>query len=164
MKYLTTVDGQTFEIEIKQDGQVTINGEERVIDFRTISDSLVSALINNKSYEAVVEERDGTMQVLLFGDLYEIQVLDERQQRLARSSSGFAASQGELPIRSPMPGLIVAVKVAEGDEVQQGSPLCVLESMKMENDIKAPRAGKVLRVHIAAGERVEQNKVLVTLQ
>jgi biotin carboxyl carrier protein len=163
MKYQATVNGQTFEIEIMQDGRVTIDGEARSVDFRRISDSLFSALIDNESIEAVVERHDGQYQVLMRGDLYDVQVLDERQQRLMRTSAGFADSQGELTVRSPMPGLIVDVRVTEGQAVERGDALCVLESMKMENEIKAPRAATVERIHIARGDSVEQNKVLITL-
>lgn len=163
MKYLTTVNDQQFEIEINQNGRVTVNGEELTVDFRTISPSLVSALINNHSFEALVEERDERYEVLMFGDLYEVDVADERKQRLLRSSSGFEAAQGEISIRSPMPGLIVAVPVAEGQEVKQGDAVCVLESMKMENELKAPRAGTVSHIYVNKGDRVEQNKVLVSI-
>ncbi|MCE7946707.1 MAG: biotin/lipoyl-binding protein [Chloroflexi bacterium CFX4] len=163
MKYLTTVNGQTFEIELDKDGRLTINGEERHVDFYHISEALYSALINNKSVEALVENQDGRYQVLLAGDLYDVEVLDERQQRLMSASGGFGVAQGEIAIRSPMPGLIVAVRVSEGQEVEKGQPLVVLESMKMENDIKAPRSGKVERIHVEKGQTVEQNKALITL-
>jgi biotin carboxyl carrier protein len=163
MKYLTTVNGQTFEIEINQGGRVTINGEERIVDFKTISESLISALIDNASFEALIDEREGRYNVLMFGDMYEVEVADERQQRLLHSSTGFQVAQGEITIRSPMPGLIVAVPVTEGQSVRQGEAVCVLESMKMENELKAPRDGVVSRVHVAKGDRVEQNKALVTI-
>jgi len=163
MKYLTTVNGQTFEIEVNRDGKITINGDERNADFQMISQSLYSALINNASYEALVEFRDGKYNVLMSGDQYEVEVLDERQSRLSKASGGFGVSQGEIVIRSPMPGLIVAVNVEEGQAVKQGDALCVLESMKMENEIKAPRDGSVTRVSVAKGDRVEQNKALITI-
>lgn len=163
MKYRTTVNGQTFEIDVQNDGRILVNGEERTVDFRRITESLYSALIDNQSIEAYVERRDESYQVIIRGDLYDVQVLDERQQRLMRSSSGFAVAQGELTVRSPMPGLIVDVRVTEGQAVERGASLCVLESMKMENEIKAPRAGKIERIHIAKGDSVEQNRVLVTL-
>ncbi len=111
MKYLTTVNGHTFEIDINKEHQITVNGEERNVDFKEISEALFTALIDNASYEALIEERDGRYNVLMFGDLYEVEVADERKQRLLRSSSGFEAAQGEFTIRSPMPGLIVAVSV-----------------------------------------------------
>jgi biotin carboxyl carrier protein len=163
MKYLTTVNGQTFEIDINKGGRVTINGEERIVDFQMISESLFSALIDNTSVEALIEERHGRYHVLMSGDLYEVEVADERQQRLIQASTGFEVAQGEIAIRSPMPGLIVAVPVVAGQIVRQGDALCVLESMKMENEIKAPRDGTVTQVLVATGDRVEQNKPLVTI-
>jgi biotin carboxyl carrier protein len=163
MKYLTTVNGQTFEIDINKSGRVTINGEERIVDFQMISGTLFSALIDNTSVEALIEERGGHYHVLMSGDLYEVEVADERQQRLIQASTGLEVAQGEIVIRSPMPGLIVAVPVVEGQAIGQGDALCVLESMKMENDIKAPRTGTVTKVHVAKGDRVEQNQPLVTL-
>ncbi len=163
MKYLTTVNGTTFEIEINQNGQITVNGEERTIDFLAMQPPLYSLLVDNASYEGLVEERDDQLNVMLQGDLFEVSVKDEREQRLAGASGGFGVEQGEISIRSPMPGLIVAVPVSDGQIVNAGDPLIILESMKMENDIKAPRAGTVGHVHVAKGDRVEQNKVLLTL-
>jgi biotin carboxyl carrier protein len=113
MRYATTVNGKSFEIDIDQDGKITVNGEERHIDFKSISESLYSVIIENASFEVVVEQRDGQYHVLMQGDMYEVEVLDERQQRLARATSGFGVAQGEINLKSPMPGLIVDVRVQE---------------------------------------------------
>ena len=67
-------------------------------------------------------------------------------------------------IKSPMPGLIVAVKVASGQAVKKGETLVILESMKMENELKAPREGKVGVVKVEARQAVEQGQPLVTLE
>ena len=70
---------------------------------------------------------------------------------------------GELPIRAPMPGLIVDVRVEVGEIVDAGQTLIILESMKMENELKAPRAGMVHAINAHPGDNVEQNKTLVTI-
>jgi biotin carboxyl carrier protein len=163
MKYRSIVNGQAFEVELGADGTITVNGQVRTVDFRNISESLYSALIDNQSVEALVEFRDGVYQILMLGDQYEVDVQDERQQRLLSASSGFAEHQGEVTVRSPMPGLIVEVRVAEGQQVEKGASLVVLESMKMENDIKAPKAGTVSKITVRKGDSVEQNKPLLTL-
>jgi biotin carboxyl carrier protein len=62
-----------------------------------------------------------------------------------------------------MPGRIVRVLVSEGDTVTKGTPLVVVEAMKMENEIKSPRDGTVTRVAIGAGDLVESRAVLVEL-
>ncbi|MBX3085531.1 MAG: biotin/lipoyl-binding protein [Anaerolineae bacterium] len=163
MKYATTVNGKSYEIEVNQDGKVTVNGEERTVDFKSITESLYSVIIENASYEVAVELRDGQYNVMMQGDLYETEVLDERQLRMAQASAGFSVAQGEFSLKSPMPGMIVDVRVAEGQHVEKGQSLIVLESMKMENELKAPRAGTIIRIHVSKSDSVEQNKVLLTL-
>jgi biotin carboxyl carrier protein len=92
-----------------------------------------------------------------------VKVEDERQRRLRESSGIRVAQRGDFHLTSPMPGLIVAVPVEEGQEVEEGADLVILESMKMQNELKAPRPGKVTRVRVKAGDSVDQNEVLVTL-
>ncbi len=164
MKYQTIINGETFEIDINEDGRVAVNGEERAIDFRELREGeLYSILLDHQSFEGVVEERDDIFHVLLGGDLYEVEVTDERSRRLASAFMAFGDSGGEISIRAPMPGLIVRVPVEEGQTVQKGETIVILESMKMENELKSPRDGVVHRINVAAGESVEQNKVLVTI-
>jgi biotin carboxyl carrier protein len=62
-----------------------------------------------------------------------------------------------------MPGRIVRVLVAKGDEVQTGQPLVVIEAMKMENELKSKRAGKVVEVLVTQGAAVEGNAKLLRL-
>lgn len=165
MKYVTTVNGETYEIEIKADGMVEVNGEPRHVDFKPMGQhAIFSLIIDNQSFEAVVEQRDGSYQVLIFGDLYDVEVTDERSLRLARLSGVTADTSGEAQIKSPMPGLIVAVPVEIGQEVKKGDTVVILESMKMENELKAPRDGTIERIEVGKGDSVEQNKVLVVIQ
>ena len=74
-----------------------------------------------------------------------------------------AAASGEFNLKAPMPGLIVAVPVAEGQPVKKGDNLVILESMKMQNELKSSREGVVTRVKVKAGDSVEQNQTLVTV-
>jgi pyruvate carboxylase subunit B len=62
-----------------------------------------------------------------------------------------------------MPGLVVRVEVAEGQAVEAGAGLVVVEAMKMENELRATRAGMVKTVHVAVGQAVEKGAALVTL-
>lgn len=163
MKYLTMVGDQKYEIEIKGDA-VYINGEARFIDFRLGSGSIFSLLIDNQSFEAVVELRGDRYHVLMRGDLYEVEVTDERAQRLLQAKVDFQSQSGESIIRAPMPGLVVAVPVSEGEEVKKGQTVIILESMKMQNELKATRDGVIGGVSVQPGESVEQNRVLVRIQ
>ncbi len=164
MKYQTIVNGQTFDIEINEDGRILVNGEVRAVDFRALRQGeLYSMLLDHRSYEAVVDEREDLYHVLLAGDMYEVQVTDERSRRLASAFMAFGDTGGEVSIRAPMSGLIVRVPVTEGEPVTKGQTVVILESMKMENELKSPRDGTVHHIHAKAGDNVEHNKVLVTI-
>ena len=63
-----------------------------------------------------------------------------------------------------MPGLVVRVEVSEGQAVEVGDGLVVVEAMKMENELRATQQGVVEQVHVQAGDRVEKGAELVTLK
>jgi biotin carboxyl carrier protein len=163
VKYITTINDKTFEVDIDKDGGVTVNGEPREVDFLALGGSLYSLIMNDQSIAAVIDEQHGTYEVQIGGRQFEAKVLDERSQlMLARTGAGMDES-GEIAIKSPMPGLIVSVLIKEGQEIEAGQTMVILESMKMQNELKAPRKGLVVRIHVTAGQTVEQKKTLVTI-
>ena len=85
-------------------------------------------------------------------------------QRLVRQL-GFAtvASAAANAVTAPMPGLILSINVSEGDTIEEGTPLLVLEAMKMENVIKATGAGTVQRIAVTKGQAVEKRQLLIEL-
>jgi biotin carboxyl carrier protein len=164
MKYQTTVNGVKFEIEINQEGEVFVNGEERHIDFLPLGETLYSVIMESSSHEVLVDNVEGNEhEVLIGGRLYTADVLDERALLLGSRRGELGGDSGEASIKAPMPGLIVDVPVQEGDTVTKGQTVVILESMKMQNELKSPRDGTVQRVSVEAGQSVEQKKVLVTI-
>ncbi len=164
MKYITTVNEKEFEIVIDQDDAILVNGERFAIDFQALPDGgVASLLLNNHSFEAVVEEREETWEVLVRGELYPVTVQDERAYRLAKARGGETAVSGDAVIKSPMPGIIIAAPVAEGEPLQKGDKVIILESMKMENELRAPRDGVVARVAVKPGDSVEKGQVLAVI-
>lgn len=164
MKYITSVNDQQYTIEIDQEGHLTVNGDVFNVDFQQLSEGgILSLLLNNQSLEAIVEERDGNWEVLIRGELYSVQVQDERAYRLAKARGVVAEVTGEASIKSPMPGLIIAVLVEEGQVVSKGDQIVILESMKMENELHSPRDGVVKRLHVEPGQGVEKNQLLATI-
>jgi biotin carboxyl carrier protein len=71
---------------------------------------------------------------------------------------------GRVEVTSPLPGAVLEVKVAPGQEVSPGQVLVILEAMKMENEIIAPRAGRVAEVAVAPGQSVSAGDLLVSLE
>jgi biotin carboxyl carrier protein len=165
MKYIATVDNKEFLVEIVDERHIIVNGKTYQIDFETVSGQPVYSLIaDGKSHESYVARGDDAWQVLLRGRLYPVNVEDEREKRLRNAAGGGVSEGGDFHLKAPMPGLIVAVNVEEGQDVQKGQVLLILESMKMQNELKSPRDGKVSRIKVKAGESVEQKQTLLSVQ
>lgn len=164
MKYIAKVNDKQFTIELLPNGVLLVDGVERHFDFLALDDkALYSLLVDQDSYEGLVTEAENSYDVLLWGALYNVSVMDEREQRLSQASAAFISDDAEVFIRAPMPGLIIDVPVEPGQEVEAGQAMVILESMKMENELKTPRAGVVRQVQVQTGDSVEQNKILVTI-
>jgi biotin carboxyl carrier protein len=69
-----------------------------------------------------------------------------------------------VEIKSAMPGRVVNVLVAAGDEVKDGQGIVVVEAMKMENELKSPKAGKVVEVKVVAGQTVEKGELMIVIE
>lgn len=164
MKYVATTGDREITVEIVDEHHVIVDGVSYEIDFESVSEQTVySLLANNQSHEALVYESEDGWQVLLHGSQYVLVVEDERERRLRASLGGGIPQNVDFHLRAPMPGLIVTVAVEDGQEIEKGDVLVVLESMKMQNELKSPRPGKVSRVRVKPGDSVEQRDTLLSV-
>lgn len=164
VKYIATLDQTEFHVEVIDERHVALNGKICEIDFASVGDQpIFSLLINGKSYEAFVYPHEEEWQVLLLGNLYSVRVEDEREKRLRAAAGGRVMERGEFHLKAPMPGLVVAVPVTEGQRVNKGDVLVILESMKMQNELKSPREGAVTRIRVNVGDSVEQSQTLLSV-
>ena len=161
MRYVTVVNDQSFEIEIDNDGAILVNGELRDVDFLNLGGSLYSIITENKSLEAVIDDDEGKIAVMMRGQLFETQVLDERAMLLVQRRGGINVTSGD--VNAPMPGLIVMITVELGQKVTQGDTVAILESMKMQNELKSPIAGVVRSIQAEAGQAVDKGDILVEI-
>src|SRR5690606_24566476 len=136
MKYITTVDGKEYLIEIVDEKHIRIGDRLLEVDFESVSGQPVfSIILDGKSYESFISESDEGWQVLMRGKQYQITVEDEREKRLKVAAGGGVVEGGEFNLKAPMPGLVVAIPVSEGQEIKKGDVLIILESMKMQNEL-----------------------------
>ncbi len=164
MKYITTVDNKEYLVEIVDEKHISINGKIYEVDFESVSGQPVySLIVDGKSHESYVQQGDDNWQVLLRGRLYPVTVEDEREKRLRAAAGGGVAEAGEFLLKAPMPGLVVAIPVEEGQEIKKGQVILILESMKMQNELKSPRDGTIGRIRIKTGETVEQRQTLLSV-
>lgn len=125
--------------------------------------------VNGKTYDVQVEEASenkdtGAKAVPINEENFtEKKVSQGTQNNAVKLNLDTSGSQGE-PVKAPMPGTIVSVNVSEGQNVQKGTVLLVLEAMKMENEIVSPRDAVVTHISVKKGESVESGSSLVYLK
>ena len=164
MRYIATIGEREFLVEIVDEHHIQVDGVMHEVDFDSIGDQPVySLLLDGSSFEAYVYPAQRAWQVLFRGRSYPVLVEDEREKRLRAASGSSIGESAEYHLKAPMPGLIVAIQVEDGQQVQKGDVLVILESMKMQNELKSPRAGTVARLRIKAGDSVEQHQTMMSV-
>jgi biotin carboxyl carrier protein len=161
MRYEVTLDDRRVRVELGEDGRFTI--EDRVVaaDVReTVRGRQWSITVEGQSHEITVVTHD-PLRLDLDGQDVRAAVIDERALRASRGAVGLRT--GRVELRAPMPGLLKAVYVKEGDRVDAQAPLATLEAMKMENELLAPSAGRIAKVRAIAGAKVEAGAVLIVI-
>jgi biotin carboxyl carrier protein len=164
MKYITQIGERTFRVEIVDDHHILLDGKPYEVDFTAIgSQPVYSLLINGRSLEAHAVPLEEGWQILLHGKMFEAHVEDEQAIRARALAHSPSESEGEYPLRAPMPGLVVSVPVAEGESIEKGATLVILESMKMQNELRSQKDGVIQEIRVRPGQTVEQNQVLVVV-
>lgn len=162
MLFDATLAGRTERVEVREtQGLYRVRVGERQFEFdaRTLSSVELSALVDTQSHDVVVEKTTDGFAVILRGDRFDVELKDAVQG----AALGRAAHSGPTKLTAPMPGKIVKVLVAEGEAVDGGRGVLVMEAMKMENELKAPRAGTVQEIRVREGQAVEMGALLLIL-
>ena len=167
MKYYVDWGDHTHEVEIRMRDhrtQVVVDGTAHDVDVAATEDGgLLNLVVGSRSVTYGARFEDGHA-VLSFHDReVRVGIEDERARQTRLATGGRAGSARASEIRSVMPGVVKEVRVAVGDLVDAGTPVLILEAMKMENEIRAPGPGRVQAVPVAAGQAVEKGAVLVEL-
>ncbi len=164
MKYLAEVDGLEFPVEILDEHHVRFGDEVLDVDLAAVSGQpLYSMIVGGESFEGYVYADEGKWQVLLLGNSYTVAIEDEREKRLRTSEMSVVQSDRDYILKAPMPGLVIAVPVNEGQEVEKGQILVILESMKMQNELRSPLAGTINRLRIKTRDTVQQKQTLLSV-
>ncbi len=145
----------------------TLDGKPAEADWAEISTGVYSILLGGQSFEVYVRraasDSPGSSDpyaLSVANQDYVIEVEDPRRQRFAGAALG---PEGPQEVPAPMPGRIVKVLVSEGEEVEAGQGLLVIEAMKMQNELRAPRSGRVEKIHVREGTGVETGVKLLRL-
>ncbi|HEY2896915.1 MAG TPA: biotin/lipoyl-containing protein [Gemmatimonadaceae bacterium] len=166
MMYVVEVNGRRLNVEI-QDGKAIVDGVKYLVSIQTVAGTPVRIVgVNDAVHRVVLRERvaRGRYRMWLDGHRYDAEALDSRARAIRDMQASVAKPSGPAPLRAPMPGLIVQLRVKVGDTVTAGAGLIVMEAMKMENELRTVAAGKVRAVHVTVGSAVEKGALLVELE
>lgn len=164
MRYRVDVEGQTFEIEVRPDGTIWVNGQPVRVDAEGLDSPFLSLLVGHYSYEAGVGLEGPEGQVVVEGRTYRTYLSHGRPQWTTGSPHGpTTPSDQPAEVVAPLPGLLVEIRVAEGESVRAGMVVAVMESMKMHLELRAPRDGVIRSLPVRPGREVAQGEVLAII-
>jgi biotin carboxyl carrier protein len=147
--------------------RVVLDGVERIVDARRFGPGAYALATGDAVTVADVDPgKEGELLVEVHGVTIPVKLVDPRRRLLDRLQGQVRrqAAAGPTTVTSPMPGKVVKILCAAGDDVAPGAGLVVVEAMKMENELRAPRAAKVKVVHVREGQPVEGQETLITLE
>lgn len=164
MRYHVSVGDDTFEVEIDAEG-VRVDGDRiPVCGPEVAGPNLYSFLVAGASHTVLAERGgSGVWNLQLGGRRGRVEVVDARAKAMRDMTSTGSAQKGPASVRAPMPGLVLKVEVEEGEWVEAGGGLVVVEAMKMENALTAAVGGRVGAVHVVVGQTVEKDEVLMEI-
>jgi len=159
MTYTLKLGNKTYKVGFEEKEGLSLfsmDGEQKEIEFLRIEENIYSILVNNESITVGIFKEGKKLQDFYEGDLYEIE-----------SVSGRDASQAEgtqsLNVTAPMHSRVVKILKKQGERVEAGESVVVVEAMKMESELKASASGTIKEIRVKEGDAVEKDSILVAL-
>jgi biotin carboxyl carrier protein len=164
MTYDVTIDGRSYQLELtraENNWSCRLNGREMEVDAIAVCRDILSLRIGNNAYEVKRERTSDGMRLWVGALPFAVEVRDPRSLRGRTRASN---DQGPRKLTAPMPGKVVRVLVHEGDIVEAGVGVAVVEAMKMQNEIKSPKKGTVQKLLVSEGAAVNAGDVLAVVE
>lgn len=156
-------DKFNFDVDTKGES-ILLNNKPLDVSIRDFGNSLSHIIYNNKSFNTEIVEINKIEKFCVIkvnGNRYKIDIEDQFDQLLKQMGLDKLVLNKVAEIKAPMPGLVLAIKVSEGEEVKKGDNLLVLEAMKMENILKSPADGVINKILVKQNYKVEKNQILI---
>jgi len=155
---VNTSEGISFEFD---------DDDVKALDLIKNDDGTYHVLHNNRSYNIIIFKRDLNLKKLLLavnGREFELSIKDKLDQKLDKLGFTDKKKGGTGEIKSPMPGLVHTIDLTEGQSLDKGDTLLILEAMKMENIIRAENPLTIKSICVKKGDTVAKNQVLLVVE
>jgi biotin carboxyl carrier protein len=164
MLYDVTIDGKNYRLELNRvEGHwsVRLDGRELDVDAVLVRPDVLSLRIGNSGYEVKSERQANELNLWVGSTRFAVEVRDPRS---LRGRSRTADDRGPKKITASMPGRVVRLLVREGEGVEAGAGVVVVEAMKMQNEIKSPKKGTIQKILVAEGAAVNAGDGLLIVE
>jgi biotin carboxyl carrier protein len=166
MLYEVTIDGKNYRLDLngnRADGRWScrLDGRDLEVDAVLARPDVLSLRIGNMAYEVKSERVANDLHLWIGSTCFAVEVRDPRSLR-GRARAG--DDRGPRKIAAPMPGKVVRMLVREGDAVELGAGVAVVEAMKMQNEIKSPKEGTIQRILVSEGATVNAGDLLAIVE
>jgi biotin carboxyl carrier protein len=160
MTYDIAIDGKHYRLDLDQvEGRWScrLDGRDVEVDAVLARRDVLSLRIGNRAYEVKCERVGQDMHIWVGSKRYAAEVRDPRS---LRGRVRTADEHGPKKLTAPMPGKVVRILVAQGDEVEAGAGILVVEAMKMQNEVRSPKKGIIQKIQVKEGAAVNAGDVL----
>ena len=170
MTFDIEINGRSRTVAVERAGagryRVLLDGHSHVVDAVRIGGFGLSLLLDGSgdSREVQIAPGGAPGEMLVRLDGRSVTALIDGRRTGRASVDGGTHAGGDQPVVAPMPGRVVRVLVARGDEVAARQGVVVVEAMKMENELRSPKAGRVKEVTVVAGASVDAGRVLIVIE
>jgi biotin carboxyl carrier protein len=166
MIYEVLIDGTPHKVDIEKGASTwkcRVDDREFEIDASLTARDVLSVLLGGKAYEVKREySLAGETHVIIGSERFAAEVRDPRSLRSRKAAGG--VGEGPQKVTAPMPGKVVRILVKQGDQVEAGQGIIVVEAMKMQNEIKSPKKGAVQKIAVSEGGSVTAGDTLAIIE
>ena len=164
MTYDIAIDDKTYRLDLQQaDGSWSCCVDGRVVEIDAVlaRPNVLSLRIGNKAYEVKCERVGADVHIWVGSRRFSADVRDPRS---LRGRVRAADDHGPKKLSAPMPGKVVRILLHQGDEVEAGTGVLVVEAMKMQNEVKSPKKGTIQKILVSEGAAVNAGDVLAIVE
>ena len=163
--FVVTINSKKKSITLSGNSLISVNKREYQQELYHLSGHTYLLKLDNKIYEISADRLDHERyQVTVAGKSFETLIRTELQEKAAKLIEQKGSISHKLIAKAPMPGMILKIKKAKGDEVIQGESVIILEAMKMENDLRAQVSGRIKEINVKEGMAVEKGFILFSIE
>ena len=163
MADIVRVDDKTIKVEVKKQDEkflVFLDGQAKQVEVTDTHGSCMKLIIENKPFDIILSDNNT---IIVNNEEYTVDIFDEQVAKLMKTGAGKVLEQ-ELVVKAAMPGLIIEVNVKQGERVEEGQALLIIEAMKMQNEMHSTKTGVIKKINVQKGQTVNSGDKLIIIE